>query len=145
MKRTHSKFTKSRTLIAAAALLTTLSIGATAAHAQSTQDVQKMLKQADANRDGQITWAEVEKLRASSFARLDRNNDGYIDGSDRPSLFGGRFDEAMKTVSKFDTNGDGRISKSEMMNAEAPAFIKADANGDKIVTSDEIKAMRASR
>jgi len=146
MTRTNSiSFTKTHTRIALTATLALLAITGTAALAQSQADVEKLLQQADANRDGEITWAEVEKLRASSFARLDRNGDGYIDNADRPRMFAGRFDEAMEKVSRFDTNGDGRISQSEMMNAEAPAFTKADVNGDQIVTSEEIKAMRASR
>ena len=146
MTRINSNsFTKTRTLITVAATLALLPIAGTAAHAQSKAEVEELLKQADANSDGQITWAEVEKLRASSFARLDRNGDGYIDNSDRPSMFRRRFDQAMTKVVEFDANGDGRISQSEMMNAEAPAFTKVDTNGDKVVTSDEIQAMRASR
>jgi len=146
MTRTTSQSsTKNRTLVAAAALLAMLPISAPPALAQSAQQAEEMLKQADANRDGQITWTEVEQLRARSFARLDRNGDGYIDAADRPSMFGGRFDTAMKSVARFDANNDGRISSSEMMTAEAPVFTQADTNNDQILTSAEIEAMRASR
>ena len=139
MTRTYSNsFTKTRTLIAAAALLALLPSSTSPAFAQSAEQAQEMLKQADANRDGQITWAEIEQLRARSFARLDRNGDGYIDSADRPSMFGGRFDTAMQSVARFDANNDGRISNSEMMNADAPAFTQADTNNDQILTAAEI-------
>lgn len=133
-----------RALILAAASVPLLILGAQPAAAQSADDVEALLKQADANRDGQVTWSEVVELRAKSFSRLDRNGDGYADRSDRPRMFGSRFDQAMTKVARFDANGDGRISKAEMIEAEAPAFTKADANGDKIVTTDEINAARAA-
>ena len=104
-----------------------------------------MLAQADANRDGQVTWAEVVTLRKQMFARFDRNADGYIDTQDRPAMFSGYFDEARSKVARFDTNGDGRISSAELVNGDAPAFAKGDTNGDKVLSSDEIRALRAAR
>ncbi|MEL6541642.1 MAG: hypothetical protein AAFP79_05480 [Pseudomonadota bacterium] len=133
-----------RALILAAASVPLIILGAQPAAAQSADDVEALLQKADANRDGQVTWSEVVELRAKSFSRLDRNGDGYADKDDRPMMFGGKFDQAMTKVARFDTNGDGRISKAEMIEADAPAFTKADANGDKIVTTEEIKAARAA-
>ena len=133
-----------RALILAAAGLPFIIFGVQPAAAQSAADVEKLLAQADANRDGQVTWSEVVELRTKAFSRLDRNGDGYADKADRPSMFGSKFDEAMGKVARFDANGDGRISQTEMIEADAPAFTKADTNGDKIVTTDEIKAARAA-
>ena len=144
MSKTTATSPFQRALILAAAGLPFIIFAAQPAAAQSAQEIEKLLSQADANRDGQVTWSEVIELRTKTFSRLDRNGDGYADKADRPSMFGSRFDEAMGKIARFDTNGDGRISQAEMIEADAPAFTKADTNGDKIVTKDEIKAVRAA-
>ncbi|MEO0462405.1 MAG: EF-hand domain-containing protein [Pseudomonadota bacterium] len=143
-KKTVS-FATHRAFVLAALGVPLVILGAGSAAAQSADEVEALLKQADANRDGQVTWAEVVELRTKMFSRLDRNGDGYADKSDRPRMFGSKFDQAMTKAARFDADGDGRISKAEMIEAEAPAFTKADANGDKIVTTDEISAARSAQ
>lgn len=130
------------TLAAAIAALPLLALPAAA---QSAGEAEQMLAQADANRDGQVTWAEVVALRKQMFARFDRNADGYIDTRDRPAMFSGYFDEAKGKVARFDTDGDGRISRAELVNGDAPVFAKGDKNGDKILSSEEIRTLRAAR
>jgi len=144
MTTTSSSIALLRPALAAVAALAVLPLAVSPAHAQSADDLQQLLKQADANRDGDLTWTEVVELRTKSFGRMDRNGDGYIDKSDRPSIFGGRFDSAMAKVARFDANGDGRISSQEMIEAEAPVFTKGDTNGDQVLTAEEIQALRAT-
>lgn len=131
--------------ITASILITPALILAAPASAQSSDQMRQMLERADANGDGNITRAEFDQARAQTFARLDRNNDGYVDSSDRPRLFGDRFDQGYRMLSSLDTNGDGRVSRTELAKADAPAFIAADANGDKVLSREEIAALRPSR
>lgn len=102
------------------------------------------LAEADANGDGNITWQEMTDARAATFARLDRNGDGFVDNNDSPRMgpMKARFQEAFAQLKTSDANGDGRISKSEMMNAPAPLFENGDTNGDKILSAAELSALR---
>lgn len=110
----------------------------------SAQDANR-LAEADANGDGSITWQEMLDMRAGIFERLDRNGDGYADSKDSPGLGPAkkRYDEALGKVQNADANGDGRISKSEMLNAPAPLFENGDTNGDKVLSAAELSALRA--
>lgn len=132
-------------IAATGALLPLFHVSAPVAYAQSQQDAQKMLKKADKNEDGNISWSEMLDMRKSVFYRLDRNKDGFVDQSDRPSFFGSQFDEAFERFVVFDTDGDNRVSRQELLEGEAPGFEEADTNKDKVVSAAEIEAMRAKQ
>ena len=109
----------------------------------SAQDASR-LAEADANRDGNITWQEMVDMRAGIFERLDRNGDGFADSNDSPGIGPGkkRFNEALSKVQNADADGDGRISKSEMLDAPAPLFEKGDTDRDKVLSAAELSALR---
>ena len=131
-------------LVAAAGLMV---FGATTSHALSQEmDPEALIARADSNGDGDISWEEVTALRSESFDRLDRNEDGVISGDDSPARpFAARFNEALERLqADFDADRDGQITKDEMMDAPAPAFENGDANGDGILTAEEMATLRAS-
>lgn len=103
------------------------------------------LAEADANGDGNITWQEMLDTRSAMFARLDRNGDGFIDSKDSPRMgpMKARFEEALAGVQGADANGDGRVSRSEMLDGPAPLFEKGDTDGDKVLSAAELSALRA--
>ena len=104
------------------------------------------LADADANGDGNIEWQEMLDMRAGIFERLDRNGDGFADSTDTPRLgpARSRFSEALTSIQGADTNSDGRISKTEMLDAPAQMFEQGDTNGDKVLSAEEITALRES-
>ena len=110
-------------------------------------NMQEMFEKADANGDGDIAWSEIEALRLESFERADRNGDGIINTGDRPPrAFAGRFDQALERLqSDFDGDRDGQITEEEMLNAPAPMFEQGDVNGDKLLTAEEMAAIRSER
>jgi Ca2+-binding EF-hand superfamily protein len=116
-----------------------------AAGAASAQTLDR-LAEADANGDGNITWQEMLDARSSMFARLDRNGDGFVDSKDSPRMgpMKARFQEALAGLQGADANSDGRVSRSEMLDAPAPLFAEGDTNGDKVLDSEELAALRAS-
>lgn len=126
-------------LFALAGSLAVFSV-AGAASAQSAE----RLAEADANGDGNIEWQELLDMRAAMFERLDRNGDGYADANDSPRMGPGkaRFSEALGTLQDADANQDGRISKAELLDAPAPLFENGDTDGDKVLSADEIAALR---
>lgn len=95
-------------------------------------DQAKMLKQADANKDGIVTSAEAKANRAKIFGKMDRNDDGKVNKSDRPSLAGkGKFDKAFaKASASADANRDGTITQSEWESAQSAQFRKLDLKKD---------------
>lgn len=132
-------------ILTTAAFLTLSTMSASVAYAQSQEEMKRMLNRADQDRDGSISWDEIIALRKSMFVRLDRNKDGFVDRSDRPPFFGSRFDKALEQMSQFDADGDARVSRQELLDGRAPAFERADTNKDKILSAEEIEAMRAAQ
>ena len=110
----------------------------------SAQSIER-LAEADTNGDGNIGWQEMLDLRAATFQRLDRNGDGFADKNDSPRMGPGkkRFNEALTKIQNADANGDGRISKSEMINGPAPLFEVGDTDGDKVLSAEELSVLRA--
>lgn len=105
------------------------------------------LARADANKDGLVTLAEFQTWRADQFDRLDRNGDGFITNADRSrraAIRNPAFDVA-EIAAAFDANRDGKVSRVEFANGPTPAFDRADANGDDVVTRDELQSARAAR
>ena len=103
------------------------------------------LAAADSNGDGAIEWQEVVDMRASGFARMDRNSDGVVNLDDSPRFGPGksRFTEAFEgLVTNADANGDGSISKTEMLEAPAPRFTSADVNEDGVLSAEEIESLQ---
>ncbi|MFU7527378.1 hypothetical protein [Qipengyuania sp. ASV99] len=136
-----TKIFKRMSALVAGILIGPALILAAPASAQSSDQMRKMLERADANGDGDITRAEFDRVRSDMFARMDRNEDGYVDSKDRPRMFGDRFDQAYRMLSSLDSNRDRRVSQSELVKGEAPAFIAGDANGDNVLSRTEIASL----
>lgn len=122
-----------------AALIAMFMVGG-AAFAQSAD----RLSEADANGDGAIEWQEMVDMRAAAFERLDRNDDGFADSDDAPRLgpAKSRFTEVLDQLSDADTDGDGRISETEMLEAPSAAFENGDTDGDQVLSAEEIAVLR---
>lgn len=68
----------------------------------------------DANKDGNLTKAELIASLDKHFAEVDANNDGKITKEEREAVRKGRFDRHFKAMDK---DGNGQISKDEMQAA----------------------------
>ena len=101
------------------------------------------LEQADADHDGKVTKQEYVDARAAQFSRLDRNGDGFIDDADSREGGNERGQRAAKALrGRIDSNGDGKISKEEFVNAPTMLFDKFDANKDGVLDATELEAAR---
>jgi hypothetical protein len=102
------------------------------------------LREADANGDGSVTWQEMMDMRVSIFGRLDRNGNGVVESSDSPSFGPGRsrFEQAFNGLRSADANRDGRITRSEMLNAPAPLFENGDTDRNRVLSASELAALR---
>jgi Ca2+-binding EF-hand superfamily protein len=91
----------------------------------------------DLNKDGNVTCDEWKQYVTSLFREADANHDGMLTREEYAVL--SRRDRLFETAgfNYFDTNGDGRISLSEMLDKPNPAFVLLDRNHDCVLTPDE--------
>ncbi len=97
------------------------------------------IRDADTNRDGNISRQELTLFRAANFARLDRNGDGVLMRSDIPAMAKRLRPEIDfdRLIKQFDTNKDGKVSRSEFVDGPTTIFDAADANKDSLLTKAE--------
>lgn len=112
---------KRHVLYAATALVVAgLGLAAVAAAQTTTPSNKAPRTSLDANGDGAIDRNEAAKSPrlAGKFAELDRNADGRLDESERPH-WKGKHGRHRGGIERADADGDGRISRAELEQAEA--------------------------
>ena len=131
------------------AALTALALGAVASLAIAEPGDRhgrmfERLKAADTNADGLISRSEAASLPrlAQRFDAIDANKDGQVSFEELRAArgkhgHGGHF-------KRMDTDGDGKVSRTEALSAAEAAFNRADANSDGFVTRDEMRAAHKS-
>jgi len=141
-------------------------LAATAAAAQSAQvrlraDVQKQVDanfdKGDSNNDGFLNRGEIQamtnkalegvqpKLEAE-FKAVDKDGNGQISLAEFKAAASAKLAQNPDlTLSRFDSNKDGKVSGSEFRAPVMAAFDKVDTNKDGKVTADEAKKAKGSR
>jgi hypothetical protein len=106
----------------------------------------EMFDSIDADKDGKLTYAEMEAHRKAEFDAADTNKDGALGADELSARALARFQEklAERTQGMLDTmdnDGNGSLSPDEM--GEGPGmrnFARIDADNDGAITKDEIQA-----
>ncbi len=105
----------------------------------------------DANKDGQMSRAEIENTQRASisarvnarnkalFAELDSDKNGQISPAEFAKASPAPEPDAA-AVLRIDTNKDGQVSLAEHRSATIDTFTKIDANKDGMITAAEVKA-----
>ena len=102
----------------------------------------------DADGDGKVTLAEMQKTVGDHFAKLDANGDGRVDKNELAS-FGEQMraqheNERGARIEKHfagkDADRDGKLSRQEVARMPQPFFDRLDANKDGYLTKDEFAA-----
>ncbi|WKL56696.1 hypothetical protein Q1W73_13605 [Asticcacaulis sp. ZE23SCel15] len=132
--------TRTSLLIAGALSLTVPSLAQAAPRFEADQikrAVQEMSK-ADINGDGMITRAEFSVWRGAQFDRMDRNSDGYV--SEKDARLGRKAkDRLAQALSIYDTNRDGRISRTEFAQGPTRGFDQLDRDSNGVIDGYELK------
>ena len=113
----------------------------------------------DTNEDGLVARSEVPEPMLDRFDMMDENGDGVLETAEiesMPARMGpgrggrrgiggrggpGRQGDPIAMLRSFDADGDGRITREEAPERAAGMFDRVDANGDNVITEDELNAM----
>ena len=106
----------------------------------------EMFDKIDADKDGKLSYAELEANRKAEFTAADTNGDGALSAEELSARQLARFQEKLAErtqgmLDNMDNDGSGSLSDAEM--PEGPGmrnFAKIDADNDGFVTKDEIQA-----
>jgi Ca2+-binding EF-hand superfamily protein len=97
------------------------------------------LRRFDADADGNITRAEFDRVLKVDFTGADKNGDGDLDNGETRAV-NDRLLTQRDISPIIDWNADGRVTMDEFAAQWRTLFSRADADGDGIVTAEELKA-----
>ncbi len=112
----------------------------------------------DANKDGKVTFTEIEQFRqarlderarqanAARFNQLDKDKNGYLSQQEFAALIGKppRIN-AKPLVTRFDKNKDGLLTREEYRGGSLGDFERRDVNKDGMLAPDEARAQVPSK
>jgi hypothetical protein len=113
-----------------------------APNAQPGQWRQQFFDRIDANHDGTISRAEYQAWVDGRFARLDTNGDGVVNADEvatSPMAAERAERRAQGFVRRYDTTGNGEVSRADFEAKEMQRFDRM-SNGADRVTQDQFTA-----
>ncbi|MDP6644780.1 MAG: EF-hand domain-containing protein [Rhodospirillales bacterium] len=94
----------------------------------------------DADKDGSLTQAEVDKARKDQFDKFDANGNGKLDLKEYQALWLDAMRERM--VDRFqghDDDGNAQVTLTEFQKRFQSLIARLDENGDGKVTRQELR------
>ncbi len=105
----------------------------------------KRFMRKDLNNDGLLSRDEVPRMPQAIFDRLDTDKDGSLSLSELANGRGQTLEEKNKRFDHLDANGDGRVSKAEIIEHVNERFKQLDLNGDGVVDREELSECKFKR
>lgn len=124
--------------------------------AQVIANAETEFARVDANKDGQMSRAEIENFQRTSatarvtarnkalFAELDADKNGQISPAEFAKASPVPKPDA-NFVLRIDTNKDGQVSLAEHRGAALETFTKIDANKDGTLTAAEVQTVMSAQ
>ena len=104
------------------------------------EHAQRMFDRFDADKDGKVTAAEMDKARADSITRFDANGDGVLQLEEYRGLWLEHMNRRMVDgFQRLDDDGDGKVSDAEMKAPMTRMSRFMDRDGDGVITRDELR------
>ena len=93
----------------------------------------------DTNKDGKVTQDEVDAWRDARFAQFDADKDGQLSLDEYKALWMDMMQRPMvRAFQGHDADGNGLITQDEFRGRFAYIVVRFDANGDGVVTREEV-------
>lgn len=106
----------------------------------------RVLRDADANKDGTVTLDEATSTAERRFAGLDRNKDGIVDKADGDVLRAETVDYRVRRfIHNFGADSDGKVTKEQFAAKGRERFARMDLNNDGTISRDERPGWRRGR
>jgi len=122
-----------RTIAAAALILGSAALAAPA-FAKEPED---HLSRLDKDGDGKVSVSELDARHKEFLGNADADGDGYITAEEMRAMHEKRMAEHKKR--RFpDANNDGVVDRREFEDAARERFNEMDANGDGLISEDEM-------
>ncbi|CUH87985.1 EF hand [Phaeobacter sp. CECT 5382] len=140
MTQTKSQIKTIAAIIAAAGVL-----GATAVMAKpgfGGCGPMMQFEELDADGNGEVTKAEMDAHKAARFKTADSNGDGKLSAEEMLAMAQKRAEiRTQKMIKRFDTDGDGALSESELPKPgrRGDMFKRMDADGSGGISKDEFE------
>jgi Ca2+-binding EF-hand superfamily protein len=97
------------------------------------------LKQLDSDNDGEVTLMEFIGPKEVRFAELDTDGNGILSPEELFKDLDAEVDyRVLRTLKRFDTDGDGKITKEEYNEHTRKRFAQKDFDGDGRIGDDEM-------
>jgi hypothetical protein len=96
----------------------------------------------DQNRDGVVTCAEWQAAAAEAFAKANKSRSGSLNPDEFRNLGASDRTFLIASFRYYDTNGDGKVDRSEFVDRPNPAFPYADKDKDCRLTDVELITAR---
>lgn len=98
----------------------------------------RLVRNADADKDGVVTLEEAMAAADKRFTGLDRNKDGVIDKADRDALRTETVDYRVKRfIHRFGAAADGKVTKEQFAAKARERFARMDIDNDGTISRDE--------
>ncbi|WP_421852404.1 EF-hand domain-containing protein [Oricola sp.] len=100
----------------------------------------RMIKQADADEDGVITYEEFSAVGVGRFTDADANGDGNISADEIVAAMERERVQrrAERMIKRFDANEDGVVSLEEIETRQQKLFALADRDDSGAIEADEL-------
>ncbi len=104
--------------------------------------IQHMFEKHDANKDGNLTKSELPDRMQRHFDKVDKDGNGSLTKEEVTLAHQERKEKRLTAMMmRFDTDSDGKVSEAEVVAFATEKFKKADENGDGTLTKEEIMKM----